>query len=152
MRLEQGREEKARRGELARLLPPGYVYDSSGQVVKDPDRRVREAMALVFEVFRRTGSIRQTFMWFRHEGIELPVNKIRGGKWQLVWQPPSVVQIAGRKVSGVGRSNEGDTLSRIHDWREGAPGGGVPRGQCTPGAPARPRPLARPRGRRGLQR
>jgi len=88
MRLEEARLKKAGRGELSRLLPPGYVYDASGQVVKDPDRRVREAMALVFDVFRRTGSIRQTFMWFRHEGIELPVNKFRGGKRQLVWQPP----------------------------------------------------------------
>lgn len=89
MRLQQGREAKASRGELARLLPVGYVYDGDGQVVKDPDQRVRRAIELVFEVFRRTWSIRQTFQWFHQEGVELPVNKRRMGRWELVWQPPA---------------------------------------------------------------
>ena len=45
-RLADGREAKARRGELIHLLPPGYVIDGRGQVVKDPHLRVREAIAL----------------------------------------------------------------------------------------------------------
>jgi len=58
LRLQQGMEEKARRGELVRLLPPGYVRDGAGKVVKDPDRRVQEAIDLVFQIFRQTRGIR----------------------------------------------------------------------------------------------
>jgi len=46
MRLLAGMQEKARRGELIRMLPPGYVRDGTGKVVLDPDERVREAIAL----------------------------------------------------------------------------------------------------------
>ncbi len=61
LRLVQGMREKARRGELVRLLPPGYVRDGMGTVVKDPDRRVQQAVDLVFRRFRETWSVRQTF-------------------------------------------------------------------------------------------
>jgi DNA invertase Pin-like site-specific DNA recombinase len=89
-RLQQGREEKAKRGELGRRLAPGYVADPVGQIVKDPNLRVQEAMALVFKKFRELGSIRQTHRWFHEEHIELPVNKALGGQFQLAWQLPSV--------------------------------------------------------------
>ena len=36
LRLQQGREAKAKRGELGRRLAPGYVMDPMGQSVKDP--------------------------------------------------------------------------------------------------------------------
>lgn len=89
MRLHQGMEEKARRGELIRLLPPGYVCDALGKVVKDPDERVREAIASVFRRFRELWSIRQTYLWFHEHGIELPVNQVRAGKHQIVFQLPT---------------------------------------------------------------
>ena len=89
MRMNAGMEAKARRGELKRLLPPGYVYDAEGKVVLDPDRRIREAMSLLFARFRRFWSIRQTFLWFQSEGIEMPVNKRRGAAMKVVWQLPT---------------------------------------------------------------
>ncbi|MFQ5923721.1 MAG: recombinase family protein [Anaerolineales bacterium] len=89
LRLQAGMEEKARRGELSRLLAPGYVRDAMGAVVKDPDKRVRDAMGVVFKKFRESWSIRQTFKWFHDEGVELPVNKSVGGRMQLVWQLPT---------------------------------------------------------------
>ena len=46
-------------------------------------------MSLVFEQFRETWSIRQTFKWFHDEGVELPVNKSQAGQMTLVWQLPS---------------------------------------------------------------
>ncbi len=88
MRMYQGMEEKARRGELIRRLPPGYVCDALGKVVKDPDERVREAMASVFRKFRELWSVRQTYLWFHQNGIELPVNQIRG-KPQIIFKLPS---------------------------------------------------------------
>ena len=78
MRLLAGMEEKARRGEMIRLLPPGYVCTGDGKVLKDPDKRVRKAIALIFSKFNEIGSIRQTFLWFQNEGMELPVNKSHG--------------------------------------------------------------------------
>ncbi len=90
LRLLEGMEAKARRGELVRMLPPGYVWDGTGKVVKDPDARVCEAMALVFRKFGEVRSIRQTFLWFQSEGIELPVNKPRARPKGLVWQIPTL--------------------------------------------------------------
>jgi len=89
LRLLQGMEEKARRGALKRLLPVGYVRDGTDQVVKDPDQRVQEAIELVFRKFRELASGRQTFLWFRGHGVELPVNKSRGGPMRVVWQLPT---------------------------------------------------------------
>jgi DNA invertase Pin-like site-specific DNA recombinase len=88
-RLLQGTVEKARRGELVRLLPPGYVRDLSAKVVLDPDLRVQQAIAMVFDKFRETWSIRQTFLWFDDEGVELPVNKSVDGRMRIVWQRPT---------------------------------------------------------------
>ncbi|MEE8300828.1 MAG: recombinase family protein [Candidatus Tectomicrobia bacterium] len=88
-RMQQGTESKARRGELVRLLPPGYVRDASGQIVKDPDQRVRQAVDQVFRIFRQKRSIRQTFLWFQRRGLELPVNKRQEDTMRLVWQVPS---------------------------------------------------------------
>jgi len=89
MRLQAGMEEKARRGEMIRLLPPGYVGDGTGKVLKDPDRRVQEAMEMVFHEFRRIRSVRQTFLWFHGRGVELPVNKSVGERIEVVWQLPT---------------------------------------------------------------
>ncbi len=89
LRLLQGMEEKAKRGELVRLLAPGYVCDAAGKIVKDPNLRVQEAIELVFKKFRELGSIRQTYRWFHEENVELPVNKALGGRFQLVWKLPT---------------------------------------------------------------
>jgi DNA invertase Pin-like site-specific DNA recombinase len=89
MRLLAGMEEKARRGEMIRLLPPGYVCDGTGKVVKDPDRRVQEAMEMVFGKFGEIKSVRQTFLWFHGQDVELPVNKSSGERIKVVWQLPT---------------------------------------------------------------
>lgn len=90
LRLQQGREAKAKRGELGRLLAPGYVPDASGQIVKDPNLRVQEVIALVFKKFQQLGSIRQTHRWFHEEQTQVPVNQAIGGRWQLIWKLPTV--------------------------------------------------------------
>ena len=88
MRLIQGKENKARRGEYYPKLPVGYVWAAPGRVVKDPDLRVQEALGLVFRKFRETWSIRQTFKWFRDNDFELPVHKSHGGRNAVVFQQP----------------------------------------------------------------
>ena len=94
-RLVQGQEEKARRGELYKLLPPGYVLSGEGHVVKDPDLRIREAIQLIFARFRDLGTGRQTFLWFHEEGVKLPVNRPGGGRTKVVWKLPSMSFIYG---------------------------------------------------------
>src|SRR6267154_4871760 len=64
-RLQAGQESKARRGELFKRLPVGYVRDAMGKVVFHPDQRVCDAIQLVFVKFRERWSVRQTFQWFR---------------------------------------------------------------------------------------
>ncbi len=86
-RLQAGQESKARRGELFKRLPVGYAKDGTGKIVLHPDRRVREAIQLVFTKFRELWSVRQTFQWFRDHDVELPANPIRGTR--LVWKTPS---------------------------------------------------------------
>ncbi len=58
MRLFEGREQKAKRGELYPRLPPGYVWAAPGQVAKDPNLQVQDAVHLIFAKFRETWSIR----------------------------------------------------------------------------------------------
>ncbi len=88
MRLVQGIRNKASRGDMHRLLPPGFVLDPDGKVVQDPDERVRQAVAYVFELFRQTGSARQTMLRLQQEGTQLPVHRRSGKREQLVWQLP----------------------------------------------------------------
>jgi DNA invertase Pin-like site-specific DNA recombinase len=95
MRLFQGKESKARRGELGFRLPPGYVRDTAGNVVLDPDERVRSAVVLVFKAFRETWSIRQTFKWFQEREMELPVWEIGKKGVGFVWKLPTVSWIQG---------------------------------------------------------
>jgi hypothetical protein len=95
MRMQEGMQEKARRGELLRMLPPGYVHDGKDKVMKDPNERVREAISLVFRKFRDSRSLRQTYLWFHSHGVELPVNRHDRGRSQLVWKLPSHSFVAG---------------------------------------------------------
>ena len=90
LRLQHGREAKAKRGELGRCLAPGYVTDAVGHIVMDPNLRVQEAIGLVFRKFNDVASIRQTHRWFHEEKVELPVNKAIGGRFELAWQLPTV--------------------------------------------------------------
>jgi DNA invertase Pin-like site-specific DNA recombinase len=93
LRLQQGKEHKARRGALYPRLPPGYVWDTD-TVVKDPNVRVQEAIALVFAKFRETWSLRQTFKWFRDNDVPLPVTKVVGTKQTVVFQIPRQTFVA----------------------------------------------------------
>ena len=86
-RMLAGQESKARRGELFKRLPVGYVLDTMGKVAFHHDRRVHEALQLVFIKFRERWSVRQTFQWFRDHDVELPANPIQGTR--LVWKIPS---------------------------------------------------------------
>jgi DNA invertase Pin-like site-specific DNA recombinase len=89
-RLYEGRWNKARKGQLARSVPIGYVVDAQGQWVKDPDGQVQARIEYVFALFRRLGVARQVVRVLREEQLTLPVRVWGGpGHGQLVWKEPS---------------------------------------------------------------
>lgn len=87
-RLQGGILNKARRGELKMALPVGLVYDPADRVVRDPDARVRSALELFFETFRRLGSATAVMNHFRDEELLVPVRLRTGArKGEVVFQP-----------------------------------------------------------------
>lgn len=85
-RLQGGKLNKARKGELKFPLPVGLCYDEQGNTVLDPDAQVRGAVQMVFDLFRETGSAYGVV--HRFAGLKLTFPKrAYGGAWdgKLVW-------------------------------------------------------------------
>jgi DNA invertase Pin-like site-specific DNA recombinase len=79
---------KAQRGELFLTVAVGYIKVGRDRIEKDPDRRVREALALVFAKFVEFQSVRQVHLWLRQEGLTLPAVVHDAEVRCLVWKPP----------------------------------------------------------------
>jgi DNA invertase Pin-like site-specific DNA recombinase len=86
----EARRAKAKRGELIIIAPVGYRKTEEQRLEKDPDRRVQEAIRLVFEQFERIGSVRQTLLWFLEHGLQLPACMPRG---QIRWRRPAYANV-----------------------------------------------------------
>lgn len=85
-RLQGGKLHKAQKGELCFPLPVGLRYDDQRRIVMDPDEEVRGAVALVFKLFRESGSAYGVMHGFKQRELRFP-KRAYGGAWngQLLW-------------------------------------------------------------------
>ena len=86
----EARREKARRGELLVTAPIGYLKTEEQHWEKDPDRRVQQAVLLVFRKFVELGTARQTLLWFLEHGLQLPVYTRQG---ETFWKRPTYATV-----------------------------------------------------------
>jgi len=83
----EARKQKARRGELLLAVAVGYTKTDDDRIERNADRRVQDAITLVFARFAELQTIRQVLVWMRQEHIPLPAND-RTGR-QIQWRLPT---------------------------------------------------------------
>jgi len=85
-RLQGGKLNKAKKGELRSPLPVGLIYNDEGQTVFDPDGEVRQAVGALFDLFRQAGTAYGVVHKFTKEGLRFP-KRAYGGVWngKLIW-------------------------------------------------------------------
>jgi len=93
-RMEEGKRAKARRGELFRTLPCGYVRRPSGEIALDPDEEARAVIRLIFDVFDRQLSINGVLAWCAAHEVRLPYRARSGAAaGELEWRRPNRYQL-----------------------------------------------------------
>src|SRR6266568_7840868 len=88
-RSQEALKQKARRGALVLGVAAGYVKIGRDRIEQNPDKRVQDALQLVFTKFAELQSARQVHIWLREEGIELPVKSRQGEAHGVVWRLPA---------------------------------------------------------------
>src|SRR6202007_1520423 len=86
VRLQGGKLNKARKGELRFPVPVGFCYDEEGHIILDPDEEVQGAVSLVFRLFRETGSGFGVMQRFAQSALRFP-KRSYGGAWdgKIIW-------------------------------------------------------------------
>ena len=88
-RLNEGRRNKARRGELCSRLPMGYVKTLAGEIVLDPDEQVQGVVRLIFAKFEELGSAAGVLKYMVRYGILLGLRQYCGAsRGELNWREP----------------------------------------------------------------
>ncbi len=86
LRLHQGEQQKAARGELRLPLPAGLAYGCGGQIILNPDEEVQARLRLVFNLFEALHSAKAVMRELLRHGLALPVRPLRGpAPHQVVW-------------------------------------------------------------------
>lgn len=80
--------QKARRGELLLTVAVGYLKAPQDRIEKDPDRRVQEAISLVFAKFDEFQTVRQVHLWMRQKRLPLPAVRYGAEGRQITWKLP----------------------------------------------------------------
>ncbi len=86
-RMDQGKLNKARRGELRFGLPIGYMRDASGHIALDPDEQVQQVVRLMFRKFDDLGTLHALVRYFAQHDIKVGVRLREGpAKGTLEWR------------------------------------------------------------------
>ena len=136
-RLQGGKLNKAKKGELRFPLPVGFCHDDQSRIILDPDEEVRGAVSLVFRLFREAGTAFAVTQRFAKSQLRFP-KRSYGGAWdgKIIWGRLAHIRVlamlknpsyAGMYVFGRYQyrreiSPEGGIHKRIHpvgmpDWR-----------------------------------
>ena len=100
--MHAGREARAARGELAVLLPRGYVQDEQGRAAKDPDAGVRARIDGIFAMFRQHGSLSMALRMMAADGQGFPVRRARGPRRGMPeWPEPGSASLCDMPTSPV---------------------------------------------------
>ena len=79
----------------------GYVRSAENRLEVDPNKRVREAIQLIFRKFAEFGSVRQVVLWLREEAIEMPI-VVYGAEGRMVeWKLPTYDTIHRKLINPV---------------------------------------------------
>lgn len=93
-RMEQGRMNKARRGELLNHPPTGYVRGPTGDLQLDPDEQVQAVIRLIFRKFDELGSINAVLCYLVDNDIRLGIRPHWGpDRGTLQWRRPNRVTL-----------------------------------------------------------
>jgi DNA invertase Pin-like site-specific DNA recombinase len=89
-RMDQGRRNKARRGELFSHPPAGYVRLPSGEMALDPDEQARSVVRLIFDKFDELGTLHAVLRYLVRHDIRLGVRShTRERRGELEWRRPN---------------------------------------------------------------
>lgn len=89
-RMDQGRMNKARRGELFNHAPMGYIRGPSGSLELDPDEQVQGVVRLVFDKFDELGSIHSVLMYMARHDVRVGIRPHKGEeRGRLQWRRPN---------------------------------------------------------------
>jgi len=81
---------KAEQGQLRFRLPTGFICDTAGQILLDPDQEVRGAVQLVFDLFAPSPSALGVVTHFQTHQLRFPTRLWeRGRAGELIWSPLS---------------------------------------------------------------
>lgn len=111
---------KASKGELIKLLPAGFIATEDRRIELDPDQRIRQAIAGVFNRFDQLGSVRQVNIYYRQQQLQLPVRNIKKG-FKVVWRLPdyhTVYRILTNPIyAGIYMYPKTKTITRVTEGR-----------------------------------
>ncbi|WP_342267701.1 recombinase family protein [Candidatus Tisiphia endosymbiont of Empis tessellata] len=89
-RMLQGKNAKARRGELVIQVAMGYIRRPSGEIVKDPDEQAQATIQMVFELFDKFSTINAVLKYLVSHKIKMPYRERSGlQKGELSWNRPN---------------------------------------------------------------
>jgi DNA invertase Pin-like site-specific DNA recombinase len=129
-RLQLGKLNKARRGELLWRVPMGYLRTATDQVIMDPDEQVQASIRLVFTKFAELKSVNGVLRYLADAGVRLPVRlQSRPNRGQLEWRRPNqtTLQTILRHPQYAGAYCYGRSRTDPRRARSGRPGSSVRR-------------------------